>query len=74
LAGEAIPLEGRITAVADVFDALGSRRPYKEPIPMDRCFDILEEGRGQHFDPAVLDAFFGAEEQIAKVAIELADV
>ncbi len=71
LAGEAIPLEGRITAVADVFDALGARRPYKEPIPLDRCFEILEEGRGSHFDPRVLDAFFARVDEIIQVASEL---
>ncbi|MGB0766546.1 MAG: HD-GYP domain-containing protein [Phycisphaeraceae bacterium] len=57
LKGEAIPLSGRITAVADVFDALSSERPYKEAMPLDRCLQILQDGRGQHFDPKVLDAF-----------------
>ncbi len=53
-----IPIEGRITAVADVFDALSSQRPYKEAMPLDKCFAILEDGRGSHFDPDILDAFF----------------
>jgi len=57
LAGEAIPLNARIFAVADVFDALTSRRPYKEPFALDKALEILREGRGTHFDPAVLDAF-----------------
>jgi len=57
LAGEDIPLSARIFAVADVFDALSSRRPYKEPMPFDQVMRILQEGRGGHFDPAVLDAF-----------------
>ena len=73
LSGDAIPLEGRITAVADVFDALSTRRPYKEAMPLDRCCDILEEGRGIHFDPAVLDAFFISLEEILHVALEMAD-
>ncbi|TWU49777.1 HD domain-containing phosphohydrolase [Rubripirellula reticaptiva] len=64
LKGEEIPLAGRITAVADVFDALCSKRSYKEAFPLDKCFGILEEGRGKHFDPVVLDAFFAAKEQI----------
>ncbi len=57
LAGEDIPLDGRITAVADVFDALSSKRPYKPAFPLAKCFGILEDNRGTHFDPAVLDAF-----------------
>ena len=61
LSGTRIPLVGRIVAVADVFDALTSRRPYKEPFPLDRAYTILREGRGAHFDPAVVDAFFEAE-------------
>ncbi len=57
LAGEEIPLSARIFAVADVFDALSSRRPYKEPMPFDQVMRILQEGRGSHFDPNILDAF-----------------
>ena len=55
--GAEIPLTARIFAIADVFDALTSRRPYKDPLPFDRTMEILKEGRGQHFDPALLDAF-----------------
>ena len=73
LAGDAIPIEGRITAVADVFDALGSRRPYKDPIPVDRCFELLQEGRGRDFDPRVLDAFLARKAEVTQVAQELAD-
>lgn len=73
LAGEHIPIEGRITAVADVFDALSSRRPYKDPMPLDQCFDILEQGREQHFDPKVLDAFFARMDDIVRVAFDLSD-
>jgi putative two-component system response regulator len=57
LSGEQIPLEGRITAVADVFDAISSARPYKDAFPNEKCIQIIEEGRGSHFDPAVVDAF-----------------
>jgi putative two-component system response regulator len=73
LKGEDIPLEGRITAVADVFDALSSKRPYKPPFPREKCFAILEEGRGTHFDPRVLDAFFARSAQIIEVQIDCAD-
>ena len=57
LSGEDIPITARIFAVADVFDALTSRRPYKEPFSFHETMDILEEGRRSHFDPRVLDAF-----------------
>jgi response regulator RpfG family c-di-GMP phosphodiesterase len=57
LAGTGIPVNARIFAIADVFDALTSRRPYKEPMPLDKAVGILIEGRGNHFDPNLLDAF-----------------
>jgi CHASE2 domain-containing sensor protein len=57
LAGERIPLVGRICAVCDVFDALLSDRPYKEPWPVSEALDQLRRERGKHFDPAVVDAF-----------------
>jgi len=59
LRGEAIPLTARIFAITDVFDALTSRRPYKAPMSFGEAMDILENGRGSHFDPALLDAFCG---------------
>lgn len=58
LKGEDIPLRGRICAVADVFDALTSKRPYKKAFPNEKAWEILREGRGTHFDPKVLDVFF----------------
>lgn len=73
LSGEDIPIEGRIMAVPDVFDALHSRRPYKNPMPVERCFEILDEGSGTHFDPKVLQAFFSSADDVLKVAFELAD-
>lgn len=57
LAGEAIPLAARIFAVADVFDALCSRRPYKEPMPLPQVLDILQRDAGSHFDPQVVRTF-----------------
>jgi CHASE2 domain-containing sensor protein len=59
LAGEAIPLVGRICAVCDVFDALLSDRPYKDPWPVPEALEQLRRERGKHFDPAVVDAFLG---------------
>jgi putative two-component system response regulator len=57
LAGEDIPIEGRITAVADVFDALTHDRVYRPALPLDEALGIVHEGRGTHFDPRVVDAF-----------------
>jgi len=73
LAGDDIPIEGRITAVADVFDALSSERPYKKAMPREKCFAILEEGRGSHFDSRVLDAFFAGASDIVRIQVEFAD-
>ena len=67
LAGEAIPQAGRIVAIADVFDALTSRRPYKEPFSVDKALSIIKEGRGQHFDPDVVDAFFSIFDTILEI-------
>ena len=74
LAGEDIPLAGRITAVADVFDALSTKRPYKRAFPFGQCFTIMEEGRGTHFDPQVLDAFIATREQIVSIQLHYAEV
>jgi putative nucleotidyltransferase with HDIG domain len=57
LQGENIPLGARIFAITDVFDALTSRRPYKEPFSYEETMQILEQGRGMHFDPRLLDLF-----------------
>jgi len=57
LKGEEIPVTARIFAIADVFDAVASKRPYKEPYSFDETMEILEAGRGTHFDPRALDAF-----------------
>ncbi len=64
VAGEAIPLLARIFVIIDVFDALTSRRPYKEPVPFDEAMAILERGRGTHFDPALLDVFQGVAAEL----------
>ncbi|MEM7473564.1 MAG: HD domain-containing phosphohydrolase [Planctomycetota bacterium] len=73
LAGEDIPIEGRITAVADVFDALSSKRPYKDPLPRQKCFEILANLGGSQFDPKVLAAFFECSSHIIKVQMALMD-
>ncbi|MFP4477564.1 MAG: HD domain-containing phosphohydrolase [Desulfatibacillaceae bacterium] len=73
LAGTKIPLAGRIAAVADVFDALISRRPYKDAMSVDESFAIIEEGRGIRFDPDVVDAFFSVEEEILGIKNQYPD-
>lgn len=64
LKGNKIPLAGRIVAIADVFDALMSKRPYKEPFSLEKSLDIIRAGKGSHFDPSVVDAFFSVQEDI----------
>jgi len=68
-----IPLAGRIVAVADVFDALTSQRPYKEPFSKEESFDIIRQNRGSHFDPEVSDAFFASKEKILSIKENLKD-
>ena len=58
LSGEDIHIYGRITAVADVFDALGSDRVYKKAWDDERIFELFREERGKHFDPTLVDLFF----------------
>lgn len=67
LAGEEIPLSARVMAVADVFDALVSRRSYKEPFTVDKALDIIRKGSGNHFDPLVVKAFLDAEDEVRRV-------
>lgn len=64
--GEEIPVCARIMAVADVFDALTSKRPYKEEFPMEKAFRIITEGRGTSFDPDIVDVFLEAREEIVR--------
>jgi len=73
LAGERIPLSARLMAVADVYDALISRRVYKPPYPHNEAMEIIREGRGKHFDPDVLDAFVAIQEACRAIAERYAD-
>ena len=73
LAGEAIPLSARLMALADVYDALISRRVYKPPFPHEQAREIICNGRGSHFDPAVVDAFLAQEERFIEIARTFAD-
>ena len=67
LAAEEIPLEGRITAVADVFDALLSDRCYRPAMSVDETVAIIEGGRGTHFDPGVVDALIANLEEVLQL-------
>jgi len=68
-----IPLEGRIIAVADVFDALTTKRPYKAPFSLDVSLRIIAENRGHQFDPQVVDAFFSIKSEILKIRKKYTD-
>ncbi len=67
LQGEEIPPAGRIIAIADVFDALTSKRPYKKAFALEAALTIIQEGRGTHFDPKVVDAFFAVQDEIVLI-------
>jgi len=67
LAGDNIPMPARIVGLADVFDALTSKRPYKDPFPVEVALDIIKKDRGQHFDPNVIDVFLENIDEIVKI-------
>jgi len=73
LAGEQIPLEARIVAVADVYDALTSARPYKQPHSSEKSVSIIHEGSGKHSDPTVVAAFDACLDEIRAIQSRLAD-
>jgi len=74
LAGERIPITGRIVALADTFDALTSRRPYKEPYPLEQTLAIMQQSRGSHFDPDLLDLFMASIDDIVAIKKEVQDI
>ena len=67
LKGEDIPIEGRIVALADAFDALTSKRPYKPALPIEKTIDIIKEERGRQFDPHIVDVFLDMIEEILSI-------
>ena len=73
LHGEDIPLVARVVAVADVFDALVSERPYKHAWNMEESIDFLKSQRGKHFDPTCIDAFLGDRIKIQAIIEEFGD-
>jgi len=70
LKGEEIPLQARMMALADVYDALTSERPYKEPYPHEKAMEIIAEGRGTQFDPDLTDLFVRLSDQIKEISEE----
>jgi len=73
LKGHNIPISGRLMAVADVYDALISKRVYKPPMPHTKAAAIIQKERGHHFDSDVVDAFFSIEDEIRQIAMKSAD-
>jgi putative two-component system response regulator len=74
LSGEKIPLSGRIVAIADTFDALTSKRPYKEPYPPEMVFDIIRRERGEHFDPRIVDIFMEHFQDLMNIRKAFGDI
>jgi putative two-component system response regulator len=73
LSGDAIPISARFMALADVYDALISRRVYKAPMSHEQALEIIREGRGQHFDPDIVDACFEIQGEFRAIAATFAD-
>lgn len=74
LQGEAIPLMGRLAGLVDVFDALSSKRPYKDPYPTDKVIEIIKKERGRHFDPTLTDLFLNNLEQFLLIQKKFAHI
>ena len=60
-------------AVADVFDAISSNRCYRDAMPLETCYDIIRKGRGEDFDPDVVDAFLSDTEQVERIYYQMID-
>jgi response regulator RpfG family c-di-GMP phosphodiesterase len=73
LRGAQIPMEGRITAIADVYDALRSARPYKEPFSVEKSVELIQEASGTHFDPELVEAFMKAHPAIERIVDDFKD-
>ena len=67
LGGTQIPLCARIMAVADVFDAVSAKRCYRDAMPLSQCYSIIESGRGEDFDPDIVDAFMLNTDAVEKI-------
>ena len=69
-----IPVAGRIVGICDVFDALTTKRPYKDPFPLEKSVDIIKKERGEHFDPEIVDIFMKNMDEISKIKKEVASL
>jgi putative two-component system response regulator len=67
LSGNKIPIYGRIATLSDVFDALTSKRIYKEPVSIEEGFEIINEEKGKFFDPKIVEVFLKAKEEIIEI-------
>ncbi len=74
LKGADIPLEGRIVALADVFDAISSKRVYREPMPEEKVLSIIKEGAGRHFDPELVAVFISCLDKVNEIKLKYADL
>jgi putative two-component system response regulator len=73
LSGDDIPISGRLMAIADVYDALISRRVYKSGMPHEKALEIIRQGSGTHFDPDMVDAFMEIADRIHEIALKYQD-
>lgn len=73
LKGESIPIDGRITAISDVFDALTTTRPYKEPWPLEKAVALIQESAGTAFDPMLVEVFNKNLDKFTAIMQELHD-
>lgn len=71
LKGSEIPISARITAIVDVYDALRSKRPYKEPWSHEKTIELITDQSGLHFDPSIANAFLVISDHIEKIYNEL---
>lgn len=74
LVGEAIPLEGRIAAIADAFDAVTTRRVYKQALPVEQAVDVMRLSRARHFDPQLLELFLDSVDKVLAIRRKYPDV
>ncbi len=73
LKGTKIPIEARIVAIADVFDALTTKRPYKDPWPADKAFDLIAKEKSKHFDPELAEVFLNQKEHVLAIKEKMKD-